>query len=109
MKKIIVKYGCVYEYESKTLFGKHLYWRKIPTDQDPKHIKLVQDLDRNKMLDEGVFLAICGLNMCREKMFITGVVRLEMAHHKIGKAIDYIYKERDKKLKKAEEDGTESD
>ncbi|RLA62746.1 MAG: hypothetical protein DRQ78_07645 [Epsilonproteobacteria bacterium] len=56
-------------------------------------IKIEQDFDRNKILDEGVFLAVCGLNMCRNKEFITGVVRLEMARDKLDKVIKKIYKD----------------
>lgn len=55
-------------------------------------VKVTEKLNRDKMLDEGVFLAICGLNQCREKTFITGVVRLEMAVARIQKVIDYINK-----------------
>lgn len=53
-------------------------------------VKVTEELNRDKMLDEGVFLAICGLNQCRENIFITGVVRLEMAVARIQKVIDYI-------------------
>lgn len=37
-----------------------------------------QDLDRNKTLDEGIFLAIRDLNMYRNKEYTTGVIRLKL-------------------------------
>lgn len=53
-------------------------------------VKVVESLNRDKVLDEGIFLALCGLDHCRINLEITGVVRLEMAHHKIGRVIDKI-------------------
>lgn len=56
------------------------------------NIQHVQDsLDRSKTLDNALFIGLCGLGMCREKMFITGVVRLEMAVHGLQQSIKHIY------------------
>lgn len=57
-------------------------------------VKVEQDFDRNKVLDEALFVGICGMNMCKDKEFLTGVVRLEMAREKLNKVIEYIYKEK---------------
>ena len=90
MHKIIIKNNNSIEYKSIQLFGVHIYWKKLPPLAHNKR-RIWQQLDRYKILDEGIFLSICGLNMCREKQFITGVVRLEMARDKIDKAIKHIY------------------
>jgi len=62
--------------------------------QSQNKIEVHQTFDRNKLLDEALFVGICGLNMCKDKEFITGVVRLEMARDKLDKVIKYIYKEK---------------
>ena len=57
---------------------------------DPSRVSNVNmSFNRDKILDEGVFLAICGLTHCREGLGITGVVRLEMARDRISKAIEF--------------------
>ena len=55
-------------------------------------VKPIVTLDRGKHLDEAIFLSMCGLDLCREKQFITGVVRLEMAVHKLQHTIKHLYK-----------------
>jgi len=62
--------------------------------QSQNTIEVHQIFNRDKLLDEAVFLGVCGLNMCKDKEFITGVVRLEMARDKLDKVIKYIYKEK---------------
>lgn len=42
-------------------------------------VQIVQELDRDKPIEEAIFLALCGLNTINEGSRITGVVRLEMA------------------------------
>lgn len=58
--------------------------------KSPNLIEVHQTFDRNKELDEAIFLAICGLNLCREKSCITGVTRLEIAKAKLEKIISKI-------------------
>lgn len=53
-------------------------------------VEVNQTLNRNKFLEEAIFLAICGLNLCKENSRITGVVRLEMARDMIDKTIKHI-------------------
>ena len=91
MYKIIIKKdNTPVRYKSFQFYGIHIYWQKLPTlERDEQHI--LQILHRSRQLDEGIFLAICGLNMCRKKEFVTGVVRLEIARDKIDKTIKYIY------------------
>lgn len=55
-----------------------------------KEVNIDITLDRAKVLDEGIFLAICGLEQCRANQFITGVVRLKLAVERIQLAIDSI-------------------
>ncbi|TET88709.1 MAG: hypothetical protein E3J96_02810 [Sulfurovum sp.] len=62
--------------------------------QSQNTVEVHQIFNRDKLLDEAVFLGICGLNMCKDKEFITGVVRLEMARDKLDKVIKHIYKEK---------------
>ena len=90
MIKILVNENTSTEYKSVKWLGIHIYWKKLPPMQREER-NVYQTFYRSKVLDEGVFLAICGLNMCRDKEFITGVVRLEMARNKLDKAIKYIY------------------
>lgn len=49
-----------------------------------------QELNRNKVLDEAIFLAICGRNLCKENSCITGITRLVMSYNKLGKVIKKI-------------------
>ena len=51
------------------------------------------ELDTDKTLDEAIFYALCGLDHCRDKSVITGVVRLEIARAKLDVAIDALNKE----------------
>ena len=90
MIKILINENTSTEYESVRWLDIHIYWRKLSPAKRSKR-RIYQTFDRYKTLDEGVFIAICGLNMCREKQFITGVVRLEIARDKIDKAIKHIY------------------
>ena len=62
--------------------------------KEPNIVHVKQDFDRNKVLDEALFVGICGLNMVRDECFITGVVRLEIARAKLDKVIEHIYAER---------------
>ena len=55
-------------------------------------VEVHQTFNRDKLLDEALFVGICGLNMCKDKQFLTGVVRLEIARDKLAKVISYIYK-----------------
>lgn len=50
-------------------------------------VNVDEDLDRNKVLDEAIFLALCGRDLCKNGSSITGVVRLEMAYEKLGRTI----------------------
>lgn len=61
---------------------------------DTNNVEVHQTFNRNKLLDEALFIGICGMNMCKDNEFITGVVRLEMAREKLDKVIEYIYKEK---------------
>ncbi len=61
---------------------------------EDKKVEVHQTFDRNKLLDEALFVGICGMNMVKDKEFITGVVRLEIARDKLDKVIEYIYKEK---------------
>ena len=51
------------------------------------------ELDTDKTLDNAIFYALCGLDHCRDKSLITGVVRLEIARAKLDAAIEAINKE----------------
>ena len=51
------------------------------------------ELDTDKTLDEAIFYALCGLDHCRDKSLITGVVRLEIAIAKLDVAVDALNKE----------------
>ena len=51
------------------------------------------ELDTDKTLDEAIFYALCGLDHCRDKSLITGVVRLEIARAKLDVAVDALNKE----------------
>ena len=53
------------------------------------------ELDTDKTLDEAIFYALCGLDHCRDKSLITGVVRLKIARAKLDVAIDALNKEVD--------------
>ena len=53
------------------------------------------ELDTDKTLDNAIFYALCGLDHCRDKSLITGVVRLEIARAKLDVAIDALNKEVD--------------
>jgi len=53
-------------------------------------VKVTEELNRDKVLDEAVFLSICGMNQIREGCQITGVVRLEMARDKLDRVIKKI-------------------
>lgn len=55
-----------------------------------KKIEVKETLDRDKVLDEAIFLALCGLDHCRHGSEITGLVRLEMAKHKLESTIKKI-------------------
>lgn len=60
---------------------------------DPKKFETKVYIDRNKLLDEAVFIAICGLEQIREKTFITGKVRLEIARDKLDQVINKLEKD----------------
>lgn len=70
---------------------------KEQIEQIDKIIEVHETLNRNKILDEAIFLSICGRKLCRENSCITGVVRLEIAYHKLGLVIAKIKKQQDKK------------
>lgn len=70
---------------------------------DNKIAEVTIKLDRNKLLDEAVFLSICGLQQCRENFAITGVTRLEMARDRLNVAIDVINKNLEKGMLNGEE------
>ena len=53
----------------------------------------IVELDTDKTLDEAIFYALCGLDHCRDKSLITGVVRLEIARAKLDVAVDALNKE----------------
>ena len=53
------------------------------------------ELDTDKTLDEAIFYALCGLDHCRDKSLITGVVRLEIARAKLDVAVNALNKEVD--------------
>ena len=60
-----------------------------------KKIEINQILDRNKVLDEALFLGICGRNIIEEDgSYMTAVIRLEMAIDKLDKVIRLIHKEK---------------
>jgi hypothetical protein len=46
------------------------------------------ELDRDKKLDEAIFLSLCGLDQMRDGTKMLGMVRLKMAHDLLGKVID---------------------
>ena len=56
-------------------------------------------LNRDEVLDDAIFLALCGLDQVRDNLKITGLVRLEMAYHKFGLAIEKLKKDSEKDLK----------
>jgi hypothetical protein len=56
-------------------------------------VTIHKTLDRDKTLDEGIFLAHCGLSQIREGYKITGVVRLQMAVINLQSVIDKINKD----------------
>lgn len=59
-------------------------------------VQIVQKLDRDKPIEEAIFLAICGLNTINEGSRITGVVRLEMAVAILQREIEKINNEFDR-------------
>jgi len=60
-----------------------------------KKVEINQVLDRNKVLDEALFLGICGRNIIEEDgSYMTGVIRLEMARDKLDKVIKLIHKKK---------------
>lgn len=67
----------------------------------PRTVDVQQTLNRDKVLDEAIFLAICALNKIRCGDRITSVVRLEMAVHGIQRTIDKLNKDRDELYKAA--------
>jgi hypothetical protein len=56
------------------------------------------ELNREKVLDEAIFLALCGLTQLREGLEITGVVRLKMAKVKLDATIKKINEKIDSQL-----------
>ena len=50
-------------------------------------VKVELELDRNKTLDEGIFLAICGREILKGGDKITSPIRLELAIDKIKKVL----------------------
>ena len=61
----------------------------------PRTVEVVETLDRNKVLDEAIFLAICAMNKLRDGDKITSIVRLEMARNGIQRTIDKLNKDYD--------------
>lgn len=49
-------------------------------------------LDRSKLLDESIFIAICGLRQLRDGLNTTGKVRLEIAKNGIQRTINALNK-----------------
>lgn len=73
---------------------------------DPTRVANVKmTFNRNKILDEAVFLGLCGLTQCREGFAITGIVRLQMAVDGMNKAIKFF--DKDKNSFKASTEFTE--
>jgi len=58
-----------------------------------REITVTETLNRDKVLDEAIFLAICGRNKIKDGDRITGNVRLEIAVYKLQRCIDKINKE----------------
>lgn len=50
-------------------------------------LKTCIEINRDKLLDEAIFVAICGRNQIKQGSKITGVVRLKMAKYKLEEAI----------------------
>ena len=50
--------------------------------------KVEIELDRDKVIDEAIFLAICGRNMIKDGDKITSGLRLEMAVYKLQRCIN---------------------
>ena len=59
------------------------------------------ELDTDKVVDDAIFLAMCGRTHCVEASLITGVVRLEMARDRLDKAIKGIHKMINERVKDA--------
>lgn len=53
----------------------------------------IYKLDRDKVLDEAIFLALVGLNNLRVGSKITGLIRLETAKVKLDAIIEKLKKE----------------
>lgn len=58
-------------------------------------VNISEELDRSKILDEAIFLALCGRDQVKNNLKITGVVRLEMAVAMLHKIINKINKDID--------------
>lgn len=52
-----------------------------------------EKLNRDKLLDEALFVGLCGLGMCRRNLRVTGLVRLEIAHAYLGRVIKQLKKD----------------
>jgi hypothetical protein len=50
-------------------------------------VHITQDLDRDKVLDAAIFLAICGLNQMRDGSITTGLARVEEAIYMMQKVV----------------------
>lgn len=71
-------------------------YRKQFRSYQPNLVTVHQVLNRSKLLEEAIFLAICGLNTCKEFSCLTGVIRLEIARDLLDKSIDGIKKKMEK-------------
>lgn len=60
---------------------------------DTKKFETKVYIDRNRLLDEAIFIAICGLEQIRDGLFITGKVRLEIARNKLDQVIKKLEKD----------------
>lgn len=61
--------------------------------KDNRNIKIVETLNRDKVLDEAIFLAICGRNKIKDGDRITSTVRLQMAVDKLQRCIARLHSE----------------
>ncbi len=64
-----------------------------PKEVDFKKFETIIYIDRNKLLDDAVFIAICGLEQIRAELSTTGKVRLEIARAKLDRVIKKLEKD----------------
>jgi len=59
-------------------------------------VHIEEDLDRDKVLDEAIFIALCGKGHLNENCKITGLTRLQIARDGLNKVIKYLEEEMSK-------------